>query len=149
MKIKKGIPLIDQHDKNGFYGGKFGGNYVAETLKKPIDDLTKLFKKYRKDKNFLKERDNLYENYVGKPTRFIKLQNLTDHLDGAQIYSKMVSEANGGAHKIYNAITHAMLCKRAKKKYEKRTFTYPTCTVVYSYSSLRVVPPVWIRGYTR
>ena len=20
MKIKKGIPLIDQHDKNGFYG---------------------------------------------------------------------------------------------------------------------------------
>ena len=45
MKIKKGIPLIDQHDKNGFYGGKFGGNYVAETLKKPIDDLTKLFEK--------------------------------------------------------------------------------------------------------
>ena len=39
IKIKKGIPLIDQHDKNGFYGGKFGGNYVAETLKKPIDCL--------------------------------------------------------------------------------------------------------------
>jgi len=117
MKIKKGIPLIDQHDKNGFYGGKFGGNYVAETLKKPIDDLTKLFEKYRKDKNFLKERDSLYENYVGSPTRFIKLQNLTDHLGGAQIYAKMVSDANGGAHKIYNAITHAMLCKRAKKRY--------------------------------
>jgi len=117
MKIKKGIPLIDQHDKSGFYGGKFGGNYVAETLKKPIDDLTKLFEKYRNDKNFVKERDDLYENYVGKPTRFIKLQNLTDHLDGAQIYAKMVSDANGGAHKIYNAITHAMLCKKAKKKY--------------------------------
>ena len=119
MKIKKGIPLIDQHDKNGFYGGKFGGNYVAETLKKPIDDLTKLFEKCRKDKNFIKERDNLYENYVGKPTRFIKLQNLTDHLGGAQIYAKMVADANGGAHKIYNAITHAMLCKKAKKKYLK------------------------------
>tara|TARA_B100001996_G_scaffold13988_1_gene11641 strand:- start:1303 stop:2538 length:1236 start_codon:yes stop_codon:yes gene_type:complete len=117
MKIKKGIPLIDQHDKSGFYGGKFGGNYVAETLKKPIDDLTKLFEKYRNDKSFVKERDDLYENYVGKPTRFIKLQNLTDHLDGAQIYAKMVSDANGGAHKIYNAITHAMLCKKAKKKY--------------------------------
>tara|TARA_B100000959_G_scaffold274776_1_gene327169 strand:- start:290 stop:1525 length:1236 start_codon:yes stop_codon:yes gene_type:complete len=117
MKIKKGIPLIDQNDKNGFYGGKFGGNYVAETLKKPIDDLSKLFEKYRGDKDFLKERDDLYENYVGTPSRFIKLQNLTDHLGGAQIYAKMVSDANGGAHKIYNAITHAMLCKRAKKKY--------------------------------
>ena len=117
MKIQKGKPLIDQHDKNGFYGGKFGGNYVAETLKKPIDDLTRLFEKCRNDKSFLKERDDLYENYVGTPTRFIKLQNLTDHLGGAQIYAKMVSDANGGAHKIYNAITHAMLCKRAKKKY--------------------------------
>ena len=43
------------------------------------------------------------------------MQNLTDHLGGAQIYAKMVSDANGGAHKIYNAITHAMLCKRANK----------------------------------
>ncbi len=115
MKIKRGIPLIDQ-DINGFYG-KFGGNYIAETLKKPIDDLAILFKKCRKNKDFIKERDSLYENYVGGPTRFIKLQNLSDHLGGAQIYAKMVSDANGGAHKIYNAITHAMLCKRAKKKY--------------------------------
>ena len=45
MKIKKGIPLIDQHDKNGFYGGKFGGNYIAETLKKPIDEIPLLIEK--------------------------------------------------------------------------------------------------------
>ncbi len=57
MKIKKGIQLIDQHDKNYMYGGKFGGNYIPETLKQPIDDLTKLFAKLRKDKNFLKARD--------------------------------------------------------------------------------------------
>ena len=30
MKLKKNIPLIDQHDKNGFYANrKFGGNFVA------------------------------------------------------------------------------------------------------------------------
>jgi tryptophan synthase beta subunit len=28
-----------------------------------------------------------------------------------------VSEANGGAHKIYNAIVHALICKHAGKKY--------------------------------
>ena len=43
MKIKKGIQLIDQHDKYYMYGGKFGGNFIPETLKKPIDDLTILF----------------------------------------------------------------------------------------------------------
>ena len=41
------------------YGGKFGGNYIPETLKKPVDDLTKLFAKLRKDKKFIKERDLL------------------------------------------------------------------------------------------
>ena len=113
MKVKKGIPLIDQHDKNGFYGGKFGGNYVAETLKKPIDDLYKLFEKCRKDKKFLKERDHYFKTYVGAPTPFIKLDNLTDHLGGAQIYAKVVSEANGGAHKIYNATVHCLIARRA------------------------------------
>ena len=117
MKIKKRIPLIDQHDKNFMYGGKFGGNFIPETLKKPIDDLTKLFAKLRKDKNFLKDRDYYFENYIGTPTPFIKLENLTRHLGGAQIYAKVVSEAKGGAHKIYNATVHCLIAKRAGKKY--------------------------------
>ena len=45
MKIKKNIPLIDQHNKNGFWGGKFGGNFIPETLKKPVEDLEILFSK--------------------------------------------------------------------------------------------------------
>ena len=117
FKIKKGVPLIDQHDKNFMYGGKFGGNFIPETLKKPIDDLTKLFSKLRKDKKFLKERDYYFKNYVGAPTPFIKLENLTDHLGGAQIYAKVVSEANGGAHKIYNATVHCLIAKKAGKKF--------------------------------
>ena len=117
MKIKKGIPLIDQHDKNYIYGGKFGGNFIPETLKKPIDDLTKLFSKLRKDKRFLKERDYYFKYYIGAPTPFIKLENLTKYLGGAQIYAKVVSEANGGAHKIYNATVHCLIAKRARKKF--------------------------------
>ena len=109
MKIKKGIPLIDQHDQNFMYGGKFGGNFIPETLKKPIDDLTKLFAKLRKNKRFIKERDHYFKTYVGAPTPFIKLENLTDHLKGTQIYPKLVSEANGGAHKIYNATVHCLI----------------------------------------
>jgi len=52
MKLKKGKLLIDQHNKNYLYGEKFGGNYVPETLKKPIDDLTNLFEKLRTIRNF-------------------------------------------------------------------------------------------------
>ena len=117
MIIKKGIPLIDQHDKNYMYGGKFGGNFIPETLKKPVEDLTILFEKLRKNKEFLKQRDYYFKNYVGAPTPFIKLTKLTNHLGGAQIWAKVVAEANGGAHKIYNATVHALICKKAGKKY--------------------------------
>ena len=113
IKIKKGIPLIDQHDQNYMYGNKFGGNFVPETLKKPIEDLAQLFQKLRYDKQFLKERDYYFDNYVGAPTPFIKLQNLTRHLEGAEIWAKVVSEANGGAHKIYNATVHCLIARRA------------------------------------
>ena len=117
LKLKKKIQLIDQHDTNYLYGGKFGGNFIPETLKKPVEDLTYLFEKLRYDKKFIKERDYYFKNYVGSPTPFIKLKNLTNKLGGAQIYAKVVSKANGGAHKIYNAVVHALICKRAGKKY--------------------------------
>ena len=117
MKLKKNIPLIDQHDKLGFWGGKFGGSFIPETLKKPVEDLTIKFDNLRKDKKFLKKRDFYFKNYVGSPTSFVKLENLSSHLGGAQIWAKVVSEANGGAHKIYNATVHALICKAMGKKY--------------------------------
>ena len=82
---------------------------MPETLKKPIEDLTNLFEKLRYDKKFLNERDYYFKNYVGAPTPFFKLNNLTKHLGGAQIWCKQVSKANGGAHKIYNATIHALI----------------------------------------
>ena len=117
MKLRKKIPLIDQHDKNGFWGGKFGGNFIPETLKKPVEDLETFFKKLRKDKKFIQDRDYYFKNWVGGPTPFIKLENLTKKLNGAQVWTKVVSEANGGAHKIYNATVHCLIAKRAGKKF--------------------------------
>ena len=79
--------------------------------------LLNYLKNLEKIRNFLSERDRYFKNYVGAPTPFIKLENLTDHLGGAQIYAKVVSEANGGAHKIYNATVHCLIAKRAGKKF--------------------------------
>ncbi len=69
MKIKRGIPVIDQGNKLGFWGGKFGGNFVPETLKKPIEDLEVLFNKLKKDKKFIKKIKNLYK----KETDILKI----------------------------------------------------------------------------
>ena len=117
MKLKKKIPLIDQHDKFGMWGDKFGGNFVPETLKKPIKDLELLFAKLRNNKRFIEERDKYFIDWIGTPTRFIKLNNLSNKIGGAQIWSKVVSDANGGAHKIYNATVHCLLAKKAGKKF--------------------------------
>jgi len=117
MKLKKKIPLIDQHDKFGMWGDKFGGNFVPETLKKPIKDLELLFAKLRNNKRFIQERDKYFIDWIGTPTRFIKLNNLSNQIGGAQIWSKVVSDANGGAHKIYNATVHCLLAKKAGKKF--------------------------------
>ncbi len=117
IKLKKKIPLIDQHDKDGFWGGKFGGNFIPETLKKPVEDLENTFLKLRKNKKFVHTRDFYFKNWVGAPTPFIYLNNLTDHLGGAQIWAKVVSEANGGAHKIYNAPVHCVIAKKSGKKF--------------------------------
>ena len=82
-----------------------------------MSDLEFLFKNLRKDKKFITERDYYFKNWVGAPTPFIKLENLTRQLGGAQIWAKVVSEANGGAHKIYNATVHCLIAKKAGKKY--------------------------------
>ena len=97
------------------WGGKFGGNFVPETLKKPISELEILFNKLRNNNNFLNERDKYFKEWIGSPTRFIKLNNLSNQIGGAQIWSKVVSDANGGAHKIYNATVHCLLAKKQVK----------------------------------
>ena len=70
LKIKKNVPLIDQHDKNFMYGGKFGGYFIPETLKKPIDDLTTLFARLRKDKKFLKRERSFFYHICGSTNTF-------------------------------------------------------------------------------
>ena len=45
IKIKKGIPLYDQCDENGFWGKIFGSSFVPETLFQPLEDLSIAFEK--------------------------------------------------------------------------------------------------------
>ena len=57
MKLKRGTALIDQHDQHGFWGGKFGGSFIPETLKKPVEDLISEFKELIEENEKLKEEN--------------------------------------------------------------------------------------------
>ena len=114
-KIKKGIPFIDQHDENGMWG-KHGGNFIGETLKQPVEDLTKAFEKLRNDQGFLDELEYYRKNYIGRPTPFLELHALTKHFGGPKIVVKHEAQAYSGSHKINNAIVHAMLAVAMGKK---------------------------------
>lgn len=98
------------------YFGRFGGRYVPEVLRKPLDELEVAFIKNLKDKRFLQELEELQRDFIGRPTPLLFAENLTSKLKGAKIYIKMEGLAHTGAHKINNAIGQALLAKRIGKR---------------------------------
>jgi tryptophan synthase beta chain len=99
---------------HGFFG-KFGGKYVAEVLRRPLDELEVAFNKAIQDKAFLEELHVLHRDFIGRPTPLLFAENSTKALGGAAIYIKMEGLAHTGAHKINNAIGQALLVKKMGK----------------------------------
>ena len=96
--------------------GKYGGQYVPETLMKPLQDLEEAYDEYSRDPSFKKELRNLLESYAGRPTPLYLARNLTRNLRGAKIYLKREDLLHGGAHKINNTLGQALLAGRMGKK---------------------------------
>ena len=103
------------HSDNGFFD-TFGGKYVAEVLRRPLDELEVAFKEAMADPNFLQELQTIQRDYIGRETPLLFAQTATKLLGGAQIYIKLEGLANTGAHKINNAIGQCLLAKRMGKK---------------------------------
>ncbi len=98
------------------YFGIFGGKYVAETLRPPLEELEKEWKNAMKDRSFINELNSTLSDYAGRPTPLLYAENSSKYLGGAQIYIKLEGLANTGAHKINNAIGQALLAKRMGKR---------------------------------
>lgn len=103
------------YSNNGFFD-TFGGKYVAEVLRRPLDELEKAFNEAMKDENFLNELETIQKDYIGRETPLLFAETATEILGGAQIYIKLEGLANTGAHKINNAIGQCLLAKRMGKK---------------------------------
>lgn len=99
---------------DGFFN-EYGGKYVAEVLRRPLDELQSAFKHYMQDKEFLDELNKIRRDYIGRETPLYFAPTATKLLGGAQIYIKLEGLANTGAHKINNAIGQCLLAKKMGK----------------------------------
>ena len=101
-------------NKRGRFG-KYGGQYVPETLMPAMLELEKAYLAAKRDKSFQAEVQECLKQYVGRPTPLYFAERLTKTLGGAKIYLKREDLCHTGAHKINNTVGQALLTRRMKK----------------------------------
>lgn len=109
------MSLRNGPDTRGLFG-RFGGQYVAETLMPLILDLAREYEKAQQDPAFLEELAYFQRDYVGRPSPLYFAERLTEYCGGAKIYLKREELNHTGAHKINNCIGQILLAKRMGKK---------------------------------
>jgi tryptophan synthase beta chain len=101
-------------DEQGRFGD-FGGRFVSETLMPLILDLEEKYEYAKTDDSFWMEMEDLWENYVGRPSPLYYADRLTKHLGGAKVYLKRDELNHTGAHKINNVLGQIILARRMGK----------------------------------
>jgi tryptophan synthase beta chain len=106
---------LNKYPVNGKYG-KFGGQFVPETLMAAVRELEEAYEEAKKDLVFQRQLDYYLSEYAGRPTPLYYAENLTKTIGGAKIYLKREDLAHGGAHKINNTLGQALLAKSMGKR---------------------------------
>ncbi|GGA27473.1 tryptophan synthase subunit beta [Psychrobacillus lasiicapitis] len=96
--------------------GRFGGQFVPETLMTALIELETAYEDARIDPAFIEEVNYYLKDYVGRETPLYFAERLTRQVGGAKIYLKREDLNHTGAHKINNTIGQALLAKRMGKK---------------------------------
>jgi tryptophan synthase beta chain len=96
--------------------GKFGGQFVPETLMTPLIELEAAYEQAQQDPAFHEELHYYLRQYVGRETPLYFAERLTKQCGGAKIYLKREDLNHTGAHKINNALGQALLAIRMGKK---------------------------------
>ncbi len=113
------LSINSRPSANGRFG-KYGGQYVPETLMPALAELEDAAAKAWQDQNFLDELNGLLKTYVGRATPLYEATRLTNHYrsgeTGPRIWLKREDLNHTGAHKINNALGQALLAMRMGKK---------------------------------
>ena len=94
----------------------YGGQYVAETLMGPLNELAAAYLEAKQDPEFQREFESLLKDYVGRESPITVCKRLSAKLGGATIVLKREDLNHTGAHKVNNTIGQALLAKRMGKK---------------------------------
>ncbi|MBQ0138352.1 MAG: tryptophan synthase subunit beta [Kurthia sp.] len=101
-------------EKKGRFG-KFGGQFVPETLMTALTELDEAYELAKKDPAFYEEFNYYLKDYVGRENPLFYAERLTKKMGGAKIYFKREDLNHTGAHKINNALGQVLLAKRMGK----------------------------------
>lgn len=96
--------------------GKYGGQYVPETVMPVLNELEEAYDKYKDDPQFIADFKKILKEYAGRPSMLYYAEKLTRHYGKAKIFLKREDLLHTGAHKINNALGQAVLAKRMGKK---------------------------------
>ncbi|HKK05605.1 MAG TPA: tryptophan synthase subunit beta [Gammaproteobacteria bacterium] len=113
-RLDKPASYEHQPDARGHFG-PYGGQFVAETLMGPLEELREAYERYIADPDFLAELDEELRQYVGRPTPLYYAERWSRKLGGARIFLKREDLNHTGAHKVNNTVGQALLAKRMGK----------------------------------
>lgn len=109
------VKTSDETEEAGRYG-RFGGQFVPETLMTALIELEEAYEAAMQDPEFLLDVAYYLKDFVGRETPLYFAERLTKHAGGAKIYLKREDLNHTGAHKINNTIGQALLAVRMGKK---------------------------------
>ncbi|MGN6373739.1 MAG: tryptophan synthase subunit beta [Solirubrobacteraceae bacterium] len=94
--------------------GRYGGQYVPETLMPALAELEREWAAAREDPRYRSELDRLLRDFAGRPTPLYLAERLSERV-GRRVYLKREDLNHTGSHKLNNALGQALLAKRMGK----------------------------------
>ncbi len=94
--------------------GRYGGQYVPETLMPALAELEAAWVLARDDPGYKAELHVLLRDFAGRPTPLYLAERLSQ-LAGREIWLKREDLMHTGSHKINNALGQALLARRMGK----------------------------------
>ena len=95
--------------------GRYGGQYVPETLMPALVELERAWLAARADPAYRAELEQLLRDFGGRPTPLYRARRLSERA-GRPVYLKREDLNHTGSHKLNNALGQALLARRMGKR---------------------------------